>query len=303
MTFAGTDMLKAKYESIIERMVANPEMDLLTLRSIFEELATMTREPEDVTYAEADVDGIRGLWCRPNGAPLDKALLYFHGGGFMGNTADSHRKMVGHLARAAGVNALVLDYRLAPENPFPAQLDDAVTGYRWLRAQGIPSGGIATAGDSAGGNLAVAIALRLRAEDEELPGAIVTFSPWLDMELTGETLSTNAVNDASISMHVVTMMSSAYLGETGSRTDPFANPLVADLSGLPPVFVATSTDEALFSDSERFADKASAAGTDVEFIKVPGQQHVFTITAGRTPEADDAIFRAGSWLSTRLSDA
>lgn len=293
--------LKAHYQSITDRLTTNPEMGLVAMRSIFEELAVQTAEPEDVTYAEVDSEGVRGLWCIPAGAPADKAILYTHGGGFVGNTVHSHRKVAAHLAKAAGIRAFVLDYRLAPEHPFPAQIDDAVAAHNWLRTQGFSGAGLAVAGDSAGGNLAISSVLKLRDLGEELPAAIVAVSPWLDMELVGKTLETNADNDALISVGVVTMMSQMYLGANGSATDGLANPLHADLSGLPPLHITVSEAEALLSDSERLADRARQAGVSVEFQTVPDQQHVFIFMAGRAPEADEAIAAAAAWLRPHLA--
>ncbi|PYE15987.1 acetyl esterase/lipase [Williamsia limnetica] len=293
--------LKAHYRSITDRLAANPEMGLAAMRSIFEELAVQAAEPEDVTYAEVDTEEVRGLWCVPAGAPADKAILYTHGGGFVGNTVHSHRKVAGHLAKAAGVRAFVLDYRLAPEHPFPAQIDDAVAAHQWLHAQGFSGADLAVAGDSAGGNLAISSVLKLRDLGEELPAAIVTVSPWLDMELVGKTLESNADNDALISLGVVTMMSQMYLGSDGSATDGLANPLHADFSGIPPLHITVSEAEALLSDSERLAERAGQAGVDVELRTVPDQQHVFTFMAGRAPEADAAIAAAAAWLRPHLA--
>ena len=169
-----------------DRLAANPEMDLPTLRAMLEELAVQAAEPTDVTYEEVDAGGRPALWCIPLGAATDRVILYTHGGGFVSNTMHSHRKLAGHLAKAAGVRSLVIDYRLAPEHPFPAQLDDAVAAYHWLLDQGIEADHIATAGDSAGGNLATSVVLKLRDDGVPLPAAIVALSPWYDMECDGD---------------------------------------------------------------------------------------------------------------------
>jgi monoterpene epsilon-lactone hydrolase len=300
MSSAESEVLKAHFQSITERLAANPEMSLTAMRSIFEELAVNAKEPEDVTYAEVEAGEVHGLWALPVGAPTDRAILYTHGGGFIGNTAASHRKMAAHLAKAAGVRTLILDYRLAPEHPFPAQIDDAIAAYRWLRTQGFPSEGLATAGDSAGGNMAITSVLKLRDLGEALPAAIITFSPWLDMEHRGKTLESNAATDALISRDVVTMMSQMFLGASGSATDPLANPLYANFTGLPPLFVTAGDAEALLSDAERLAERAERAGVSVDFSIAPDQQHVFTFMAGRAPEADHSINAAGTWLRRRL---
>ena len=299
MPSADFDALRDHYQSMSDRMAANPEMDLVALRSMLEELATRAKEPEGVSYAESDVDGMRALWGVPDNAAYDRVILYFHGGGFVSNSIDSHRKMAAHLAKATGARVLLPEYRLAPEHPFPSQLDDAVRAYHWMLGQGIGADRIATAGDSAGGNLAVSTVLKLRETGQPLPAAIVGFSPWLDMEHLGKTLETNAETDALVSREVVAMMSAMFLGES-PPTDPLANPLHADLAGLPPLLLIAGGSETLLNDSERLADRAVAAGVEVELSTYSGQQHVFTFMAGRAPEADTAIAEAGAWLRSRL---
>lgn len=300
MPSTQSDALRAHFQSMNDRSAANPNMDLLTLRSMMEELADRAREPEDVTYSEVETADVRGIWCTPLDASRDHVVLYTHGGGFVGNSASSHRKLAGHLAKATGARAFALDYRLAPEHAFPAQLEDAVAAFSWLRAQGVDAAQIGIAGDSAGGNLAVALVLKLRDLGEPLPAAIVAFSPWVDMEHLGKTLDTNADTDAFVSRAVTEMMSSMFLGENGSPTDPLANPLHADLTGLPPLFIAAGGDETLLDDSERLAARARDAGVEVEFSVAPGQQHVYPFMVGRAPEADDTVGAAGSWLRRKL---
>lgn len=295
-----SDALRAHFQSISDRIAANPAMDLMTLRGLFEELTERTAEPEDVTYAEVDADGVRGLWCTPLDADRDRVVLYLHGGGFVANSVASHRKLAGHLAKAVGARAFVLDYRLAPEHPFPAQIEDAVAAYRWLLAQGVTPQHIATAGDSAGGNLAVALPLKLRDLGEPLPAAILAFSPWVDMEHLGKTLDTNAATDALTNRQVVGMMSGMYLGATGSPSDPLATPLLADLTGLPPMFLTAGGAEVLLDDAQRLADRAESQGVDIDLTVAPDQQHVYVCMAGRAPEADEAMSAAAAWARPRL---
>lgn len=303
MPSTESDALRSHFQSMSDRVAANPEMDLVTLRSMMEELADRASEPEDVIYSEVDTEGIRGIWCTPLDASRDHVVLYTHGGGFVGNSASSHRKLAGHLAKAVGARAFVLEYRRAPEHPFPAQLEDTLAAYRWLLGQGFEADSIATAGDSAGGNLAVGIALKLRELGEPLPAAIVAFSPWLDMEHLGKTLDTNAETDAFVNRSVVEMMSSMYLGESGSPTDPLANPLHADLTGMPPLFLTAGGAETLRDDAERLADRAHNAHIEVELTVVPEQQHVFPFMAGRAPEADDAIRAAADWARQKIKSS
>src|SRR5438552_2784665 len=151
MASAEAEFLPTLYRSWSERMAANPGMDLPTLRDLFEEWHLAAREPEGVSYAEVDAGGVEAMWALPAGAASDRVLLFFHGGGWMAGSMHSHRKLAGHLARAAGVWALVLNYRLAPEHRFPAQIEDGVTAYRWLLEGSILPEHVATAGDSAGG--------------------------------------------------------------------------------------------------------------------------------------------------------
>jgi epsilon-lactone hydrolase len=193
----------------------------------------------------------------------------------------------------------VPDYRLAPEHPFPAQIDDLLTVHRWLRGQGIVPEHTATAGDSAGGNLAIATVLKLREVGEPLPAAIVAISPWLDMEHTGATMQSNADSDSLVSHAVSAMMATMYLGAV-APTDPLANPLYADLAGLPPVFACAGDAETLQDNAERFAERARAAGVNVVLEIAPGQQHVYLFMAGKAKQADATIGNAADWLRPKL---
>lgn len=293
------DALKDSYTAISQRMAANPEMDIATLRNMLDSLESLAAEPTEVTYEDVDAGGISAILATPLGASKDHILVYSHGGGCVTNSAASHRKVAAHVAKAAGITAIVPNFRLAPEFPFPAQIEDLVTVHKWLRANGYRPENTVTAGDSAGGNLAIASVLRLRDLGEPLPAAIVGFSPWLDMENTGRTMDSNAHTDALVSREVSEMMASLYLGDT-ARTEPLANPLHADLTGLPPVFVSAGDAETLQDNAERFHDKATAAGVDATLEIQPGQQHVYIFMAGKSKEADTTIANAGQWLHDRL---
>lgn len=300
MPSAQSDALRAAFQSMTDRLAANPEMDLPALREMLEALSVCAGEPTDVTYEDVEAGGRPAIWCIPAGAAADRVILYVHGGGFVCNSPSSHRKMVGHLAKAAGVRALALDYRLAPENPYPAQLEDAVAAFDWLQAQGIAPQHIATAGDSAGGNLATTIALKLRDDGKELPGAVIGFSPWYDMEATGKTMDSNAETDALVQRPLLLNMAAMFLGEKGKPTDPLCNPLYADPTGLPPMFLSAGGAETLLDNAERFADTAGNAGVDVTLETSDGQQHVYPFMAGRAPEADETVANAGRWVRSKL---
>lgn len=300
MPSTESDALRVQFQSMSDRFAAAPDMDLVTLRSMMDELGELASEPENVTYSEVDADGVRGIWCNPLDASPDHVVYYLHGGGFVGNSASSHRKMAGHLAKATGARSFVLEYRRAPEYPYPAQLEDALAAYSWLRGQGIEAGNMVTAGDSAGGNLAVTLVLALRDRGEPLPAAIIGFSPWVDMEHLGKTLDSNAETDAFVNRAVAQSMSAMFLGESGSPTDPLTNPLHADLTGLPPLIVTAGSAETLQDNAERLAERASGSGVEVDITVAPDQQHVYTFMAGRAPEADDAIGAAADWARRHL---
>jgi epsilon-lactone hydrolase len=260
----------------------------------------LTAEPRGVDYIETDAGGVPAMWLVPKGCAEDRLLLCMHGGGFVGGSIYSHRKLFGHLAKAAGVRALVFDYRLTPEHTHPAQVDDAVAAYRWLLEQGIDAGHVAFTGDSSGGGLAITTQLRARELGLPLPAAAMPFSPWFDMELTGASYELNRNKDAFFYKEVVQGLVNMFLGEGGNLRDPLANPFHADLSGLPPIYIQVGGDETLLDDSRRFAELAGNAGVDVGVEIFPEQQHTFQMAAGRAPEADDAIRKLAEWVRPEL---
>lgn len=213
------------YDNWSKRMAANPNMTIDDLRSMFDEWHQPTLEPEDVCYKSDVIAGIEAIWVLPKNADVSKVILYTHGGGFAVGSSASHRKLVGHLAKHLGITAVVIDYRRTPEHPFPTQIKDASSVYKELLSKGFKAKNIITSGDSAGGNLAISTVLNLRSEGVELPGAVIVFSPWLDMEHIGETLITNDATDALITVDLLKGMSQMLLGEYGDPTNPLANPL------------------------------------------------------------------------------
>ncbi|MBH2043056.1 MAG: alpha/beta hydrolase [Comamonadaceae bacterium] len=290
------DFLRALYQGWSDRMAANPAMGIADLRGLFDEWHQPTLEPEGVTYKSDTVAGVEAIWAMPVDADPKKVILYTHGGGFAVGSAASHRKLAGHLAKHLGVTAVVLDYRRAPEHPFPAQLEDATAVYRELLARGFTAQNITTSGDSAGGNLAIATVLKLRDDGVALPGAVIAFSPWLDMEHVGKTLQTNAATDALVSKAVLEAMSGMYLGEKGSRTNPLANPLKASYTGFPRLYINAGALETLLDNASDLAGIAKAAGVDVTLSVVDGMQHVFPFLAGRAVEADNEMRRIAQWF-------
>jgi epsilon-lactone hydrolase len=290
------DYLRALYQGWSERMNANPNMTIEDLRSLFDEWEKPTLEPEDVTYKTDTVGGVDVIWAYPVGCDKSKVLIYTHGGGFAVGSSSSHRKLAGHVAKALGVSTVVLDYRRAPENPFPAQLEDAASVYQALLASGIKAKDIGTIGDSAGGNLAVASVLKFRELGLELPGYVIAFSPWLDMELTGSTLESNADSDVFINAPLLQGMINMFIGEDGSKVrNPLANPLHADFKDFPPLYINAGGAEVLLDDARRIEERAKKAGVQATLSVVDGMQHVFPFLAGRAPEADEEIRRIAEW--------
>ncbi|MBW0089593.1 alpha/beta hydrolase [Pseudonocardia sp. KRD-184] len=295
-TSPESDALRALYADWSDIIATTPDLTMRLFRSIFDEWHQPTREPEDVTYREETVGGVPGIWALPTGADASQVLLYTHGGGFAVGSAASHRKLAAHVAKALGVTAFVLDYRRAPEHPHPAQVEDGVAVFTALTGRGVAPAGITTIGDSAGGNLAVAVALSLREQGLPLPGRVVAFSPWLDMENTGTTLVTNDATDALITVPLLEgMIAGVLAGGAVPATTPLANPLHADLTGLPRLYLNAGGAESLLDDAVRLAERARAAGVDVTLTVAEGMQHVFPFLAGNAPEADAEIAALAAW--------
>ncbi|KAJ9625981.1 hypothetical protein H2204_010280 [Knufia peltigerae] len=297
---AQVDLSKA----IAEIRASNPNLDPVLNGLILEEWHRLASEPTNLTYEDVQCPGsVRpAIWCKPLLASSSHVILYFHGGGFSACSPSSHRKMAGHLAKAAGCYTLLPDYRRTPEHPFPAQIEDAIATYQWLlKDQGISNHHIATAGDSAGGNLAVTSVLKMRELGLPLPSAIVGLSPHVDMGEIGKSLDTNAQTDVLVTRSSVRRMTTSYLRDT-PRDNPLANPLHADLSGLPPMYLCAGSVEMLRDDAVMLADRAKRADVDVELEISEGMQHVYTFMAGKAPEAINTINDIGRWLKNRLQE-
>jgi acetyl esterase/lipase len=207
--------------------------------------------------------------------------------------------MVSRVSRATAARALLVEYRLAPENRFPAAVEDALTGYRWLISNGADPARMVIAGDSAGGGLTVATLVALRDAGDRLPAAGVCISPWLDMEAKGESMKTRVDRDPWIDPGHIKLGAEMYLGEGGDRRNPLANPLHADLTGLPPLLVQVGDSEVLLDDSTRLAERAKAAGVDVTLEVWDEMVHVFQGFAFMLPEGQQAIDRIGEFVRER----
>jgi acetyl esterase/lipase len=280
---------------------SDPHLDLPTIRDIIETIHLATTEPEGVSYSEQTVGGVEALWCVPAGSDDRAAILHNHMGGTVVASMHSDRKAAAHIAKAAGVPSLVLNYRRSPEHKFPAQIEDVDNAYRWLLEQGYRPENIASVGHSIGGNFAVNLVLRLRDSGDALPGAILAISPWVDMTLSNPTIESNAGADKLLSRPLLELFRSLWLDDTGVEwNDAQVTLLAADLSGLPPIAIYYGADEILAGEAAQLAQRAQAAGNEVLLRAVPAGQHSFIVAAGRVPEVDDAIKEMGGWLRTKL---
>src|SRR5436190_16858495 len=217
-----------------------------------DEVGSVWSVADDVELEPVDVDGIAGEWSIVAGSDPARVLLFFHGGGYCSGSIRSHRRMVTEAGRAAGLRTLAVEYRLAPEHPFPAAFDDALTAWRWLRKRGIAAGHIAVGGDSAGGGLTVGLLNRLRNGAEELPGCAWLVSPWTDLTKSGATLVCKDAIDPLIHKSYLEELADAYLPAGMDRKDPRVSVLYADLRGLPPMLIQVGSAETLLDDSARF---------------------------------------------------
>ena len=238
-------------------------------------------------------------WVAAPEADSTRAMLYLHGGGYVIGSIASHRELAARLSRATSSRVLVIDYRMAPENPFPAAVDDAVAAYRWMLANGFDSARITIAGDSAGGGLTVATLVALRDAGVPLPALGVCISPWIDMEAIGESMTARAEIDPMVGREGLLDVAKMYLNGADPRS-PLAAPLYADLTGLPPLLVQVGTSETLYDDSTRLAERARAAGVDVTFEPWDDMIHIWHFFAPILPEGQQAIERIGEYVRERI---
>lgn len=266
-------------------------------RERLDALATVVSLPVDTHTEYVDVDGVPSEWVWV-GEPGPEAptLLYFHGGAYTAGSHVSHRPLVAHLAEASGAWAIHVDYRRAPEHPFPAAVDDGVAVYRWLLEQGTDPHRLAVAGDSAGGGLAVAVLVAARDAGLSVAAAALLLSPWTDLACTGASHRTRAEVDVSLDAEHLRQQAGLYLDGADPR-HPLASPLYADLRDLPPLLVHVGDEEVLLDDSVALVGRARSAGVDARLDVVPEVFHVWHALAGLVPESDTAVAAAGAWLA------
>ncbi len=292
--------ITSRYVKSLNASEANMH-DVARVRRRLDGISRLLKRAFFVSVKATEVAGLKAEWLRPWRAPQEKVLLYLHGGAYLVGSCRTHRQLVSHVARAAGLNALVPEYRLAPEHPFPAAIEDAVRVYRALLADGFRPDDIVVAGDSAGGGLSVAMLLSLRDAGDPMPAAAVLLSPFLDVTASGDSATTRAAIDPWFDAKDMVIVARNYCGAETDPRNPLVSPVFADVAALPPMLIQVGDDEILLSDSTRFAEKLKAAGRDVELEIWPEMWHVFQLFIGKMPESRRAIKRIGQYLRGRLA--
>jgi epsilon-lactone hydrolase len=278
---------------------SQPPPTLKELRATFVPGDRLHPVPDDVLVRDVNAGGVPAHWLDAPGVDTDRVLLFLHGGGYELGSFRSDGELAARLGRASGMRVLFPEYRLAPEHPFPAAIDDVLAAWRWLRTdQNLSAGSLAVAGDSAGGGLAVALLVATRDAAEALPAAATLMSPTVDLTSSGASMTERVDQDPISTPALLASFASDYLAGADPKT-PLASPLFASLAGLPPLLVQVGTADLLLSDSERLAAAATAAGVDVTLEVGDGLPHVYQLLRG-TPEAAEATERIGKFLRARV---
>ena len=296
-------MASEQLQTIVDLLRSQPliDADFPARRANMEAGASLWPVPEGSSVEPVDAGGVSCEWVGMPGVATDRAVLYVHGGAYTTGSLATHRRHVAQLAGATGARVLNVDYRLAPEHPHPAAVDDAVAAFRWLTSTGgIEPQRVVLSGDSAGGGLAVATLLALRDAGDPLPAGAALISPWTDLTMSGASHDTRLELDPMCSRTSLSPSVEAYVG-AGDPKAPLISPAHADLSGLPPLLIHVGDHETLLDDSTMLAERAAAAGVDVELVVAPEMIHVWHVFAGMVPESDVALADLGRWIETRLS--
>jgi acetyl esterase/lipase len=264
-------------------------------RASYEHMLASMPMADDIETERVGAGGVPAEWIRAPGAQVDRIMLYFHGGGYVVGSMRTHRTMLSHISRASGFSVLGLDYRLAPESPFPAPVEDALAAYRWLLDGGTEPGHIVLGGDSAGGGLVVSALVAMRYAGEPMPAAGVCISPWVDMEATGESFTTNAHVDPSVSRARILNIAKVYLAGKNPRA-PLASPLYADLHELPPLLSMVGSIETLLDDARAITERARTAGVEAVLVVWDDMPHVWKHFAPILPEGQQAVERIGDFI-------
>jgi monoterpene epsilon-lactone hydrolase len=278
------------------------ELDIATERADVEAMTKMFKPLSRVEYSPIEANGVAAEWIVPPNVLAQRVILFLHGGSFNSGSITSHRCLAANVAWAGRARALLTDYRLAPEHPFPAAVEDAIAAYEWLLSNSSTPNQVAVAGDSAGGTLALALLVHLRDQGKPLPAMAVCLSAPTDLTFSGESWTTNAKKDFMLDPRKERKSVDIYLRGTDPCA-PLASPLYADLRGFPPLLLQVGSDECLLSDSTRFAERAKTAGVEVSLEVWEAMQHEWQFAANFLPEGRQAITRVGEFMEAAYSKA
>ena len=278
------------------------KVDVQEERVALDKLGAMFKLPKGIKPVKESAGGVPAEWLTPPTVSNSRVVLYLHGGSYISGSCNSHRSVAANIAISSKARALTIDYRLAPEHPHPAAVEDAVAAYKWLINGQVDPKHLAIAGDSAGGGLAIALLISLRDGNIPLPAACVCLSPWTDLAFTGETWKSKIAVDLIIYDYKERAFAKMYLGGLDPKT-PLASPLYADLKGLPPLLVQVGTDEVLLSDSTRLVERAKQAGVNATIDEWKKMQHVWQFAASFIPEGRRAIDRIGEFIDKNCGRA
>jgi acetyl esterase/lipase len=296
-------MTTAQLDSLVTLLRSHPAPetpDVGQARIEFEKMAGFLGGAPDAKCEKVDAGGVPAEWVAAPGFDPERAVLYLHGGGYAIGSINTHRRLAYDISAACGARILVIDYRLAPEHPFPAPVEDATKAWRWLLQQGFAATRLAIAGDSAGGGLTLATLVNLRDQKLGLPACAVALSPWVDLEGAGGSITTRAAQDPMVQKDGLLWMAGMYLNGKDART-PLAAPLYADLKGLPPILVQVGTAETLLDDATRIAERLHSAGGEVKLSVWPNMLHVFPLFAPILSEGMDGCREIGQFIRGRMA--
>jgi len=294
----ASEQLKAVLD-LLQTTAVVAGTDIFEMRANMEAASGVVPVPEGVTFTPVEANGVPAEWADAEGARQDAAIVYVHGGGYALGSLDTHRGLVARLSALARVRVLSVAYRLAPEHPHPAAVEDGVAAVRFVREAGIAPARTAVAGDSAGGGLTLATLLALRDAGDPLPAAGLCISPWTDLAITGDSVKTKADEDPMLRAEDLSLMADAYLAGQDAKT-PLASPLYADLAGLPPLLLQAGSAEVLLDDATRLADRAREAGVEVELRVWQDMFHVWHVFAEILPEGEQAVQEMADFLEKHL---
>ena len=288
-------------DAILRQGRLDTAAEVASVRAALDALMAQTPVPADVQHKTAEIGGVPGIEVTIAGNASENVILYFHGGVYVIGAAAHTVPLVGEIVRRTGVRAITLDYRLAPEHPYPAAVDDARAAYEGLLKQGIAPGRIVLAGESAGGGLAVAALLASRDAGLPMPACAFLMSPYADLTLSGETLTTREPLDPILTPEGLRVRAPEYLGGADA-SDPLISPIFADLDGLPPLLIQVGSHEILLDDAIRLAATAAAGDVAVTLEVTPGVPHVFQGFAGLLDEAGTALDHAANFMTAQLGN-